>query len=152
MSKLQARNEAIINAPIGIVWAIITDINLLHKVNPGIIKASGRMDKIGETRTCDIDNKGRKGTMTEKLVELVPEKKTVWTIQSDTMGMSKMMNDAQFVFNLEKSGDNQTKVINETYYEPANFIIKIMNKLMMKKMISKTQEQILTNIKLLAEK
>ena len=41
MSKLQARNESIINAPIASVWAIITDINLLHKVNPGVINATG---------------------------------------------------------------------------------------------------------------
>ena len=77
MSKLQARNETTINAPISNVWAIITDINLLHKINPGVIKATGRMDKQGETRTCEMNNNGRKGIMTEKLVELVPEKKTV---------------------------------------------------------------------------
>jgi carbon monoxide dehydrogenase subunit G len=45
MSTLQARNEAIISAPIGKVWAVITDINVLHKINPGVIKATGRMDK-----------------------------------------------------------------------------------------------------------
>jgi uncharacterized protein YndB with AHSA1/START domain len=80
MSPLQARNEAIINAPVSSVWAIITDINLLPQINPGVIKASGRMDKQGETRTCEMDNRGKRGTMTEKLVELVPEKKTVWAI------------------------------------------------------------------------
>jgi hypothetical protein len=152
MSKLQARNEAVINAPVSSIWAIITDINVLHKVNPGVVKASGRMDKQGETRTCQIDNKGRTGTMTEKLIELVPEKKTVWTIESDTMGMSKMLKNTQFVFNLEKIDDHKTKVINETYYQPANLIAKIMNGLMMKKMIGKAQEEILSNIKSLTEK
>ena len=151
MSKLQARNEAIINAPISSVWAIITDINLLHKINPGVINASGRMDKQGETRTCEMDNKGRKGTMTEKLIELIPEKKTVWAIESDTMGMSNMLKDPRFCFNLEKLGDNKTKVVNESYYEPATFIAKIMNVVMMKKMMSKIQGQILSNIKTLAE-
>ena len=152
MSKLQAKNEAIINAPISSIWAIITDINLLQKVNPGVIKATGRMDKQGETRTCEIVNKGRKGTMTEKLIELSPEKKTVWTIESDTMGMSKMLKDTKFCFNLERVSDAKTNVIAETYYQPANFIAKIMNGLMMKKMISKAQEQILSNIKSIAEK
>jgi uncharacterized protein YndB with AHSA1/START domain len=151
MNKLQARNEAIINAPISSVWSIITDINLLQKVNPGVIKATGRMDKQGETRTCEMDNKGRKGTMTEKLIELIPEKKTVWTIESDTMGMSKMLKDTRFIFNLEKIGDTKTKVVNETYYQPVNLIAKIMNGLMMKKMIGKAQEQILINIKSLTE-
>jgi carbon monoxide dehydrogenase subunit G len=151
MSKLQARNEAVIHAPVSRIWAVITDIDMLHKINPGVIKASGRMDKPGELRICQIDNKGRKGTMTEKLIEFIPEKKTVWTIESDTMGMSKMLKNTQFVFNLEKLEDNKTKVINETYYQPANLIAKIMNGLMMKKMIGKAQEEILRNIKLLTE-
>jgi uncharacterized protein YndB with AHSA1/START domain len=152
MSKLQARNEAIINAPISDVWAIITDINMLPKINPGVITATGRMDKQGETRTCEMDNKGRKGTMTEKLLELVPEKKTVWAIENDTMGMSKMLRDPRFCFYLEKLGDNKTKIVNESYYQPANLMVKVMNGLMMKKKMHQIQEQILSNIKSLAEK
>jgi len=152
MSKLQARNEAIINASISSIWAIITDINLLHKINPGVIKATGRMDKQGETRTCEMDNKGKLGTMTERLIELVPEKKTVWAIENDTMGMSKMLKDPQFCFYLEKLDDNKTKIINESYYEPANLMVKVMNALMMKKKMGQIQEQILSNIKSIAEK
>jgi hypothetical protein len=152
MSKLQARNEAIINAPVSNIWAIITDINILHKIYPGVIQATGRMDKQGETRTCEMNNKGRKGSMTEKLVELVPEKKTVWAIESDTMGMSKMLKEPRFCFYLEKIDDNKTKIINESYYEPATLMAKIMNALMMKKMMGKMQAQILSNIKSIAEK
>ena len=152
MSKLQAHNEAIINAPISKVWAIITDINLLDKVNPGVIKVTGRMDKQGETRTCEMDNRGKRGTMTEKLVELVHEKKTVWAIENDTMGMAKMLKDPRFCFYLEKLGDNKTKIINESYYEPANLMVRIMNALMMKKKMGEIQGQILFNIKTIAEK
>src|SRR6266496_3307305 len=142
MSILQARNEAVINAPIGKIWAIITDINLLPKVNPGVLSASGRMDRQGEIRTCEFNNRGRKGTMTERLIELVPEKKTVWTIESDTMGMGKMLKDPRFCFYLEKLGDDKTKIINESYYEPANLMAKVMNGLMMKKKMRQIQEQI----------
>jgi uncharacterized protein YndB with AHSA1/START domain len=152
MSPLQARNEAIINAPVSSVWAIITDINLLPQINPGVIKASGRMDKQGETRTCEMDNRGKRGTMTEKLVELVPEKKTVWAIESDTMGMGKMLKDPRFCFYLEKLDDNKTKIVNESYYEPGNIMVKIMNALMMKKKMGEIQQKILTNIKSIAEK
>jgi hypothetical protein len=152
MSILQARNEAIINAPVSKIWAIITDINLLPKINPGVLSASGRMDRQGETRTCEFNNRGRKGTMTEKLIELEPEKKTVWTIESDTMGMSKMLKDPRFCFYLEKLSDNETKIINESYYQPANLMAKIMNGLMMKKKMRQIQEQILSNIKTLTEK
>jgi hypothetical protein len=152
MPQLQARAEAVINAPIGAIWSVITDINVLHKVNPGVIKATGTMNRINGTRTCEIDNKGRKGTMTEKLIELVPETKTVWTIESDTMGMSKMLKDTRFCFILERMSDTKTKVINETWYRPANLIAKIMNRVMMKGMILKAQETILNNIRSLTEK
>lgn len=152
MSKLQVKNEAVINASINSIWAIITDINLLSKVNQGVVKATGRMDKEGETRTVEININGKNGTFTEKLIELVPEKKTVWTIENDTMSMSKMLKDNRFVFNLEKLDDNKTRVTNETYYQPANFIAKIMSSLMIKSMFGKMQEQMLTNIKTLTEK
>jgi hypothetical protein len=152
MHNLQARTEVIINAPASTIWSTITDINVLQKVNPWVVKASGRMDKQGETRTCEFDNKGRKGTMTERLIELVPEKKTVWTIESDTMGMSKMLKDTRFCFYLEKLSDSNTKVTNESYYQPASLMAKIMNGLMMKRQMRKIQDQILTNIKLLTEK
>src|SRR4030095_2139476 len=151
MSILQARNEAIINAPVSKVWTIITDINLLPMVNPGVLSASGRMDRQGESRTCEFKNRGKKGTMTEKLVELVPEKKTAWTIESDTMGMSKMLKDPLFCFHLEKLSDNKTRIINESYYKPGSLIVKIMNGLMMKRKMRQIQEQILSNIKSLAE-
>lgn len=152
MSKLQARNEVIINAPVSNIWAVITDINLLHKTNPGVIKATGSMDKQGDTRTCEFINRGKKGTMTERLIELVPEKKTVWTIENDTMGMSKMLNGTRFCFLLEKLDESKTRVTNESYYQPANFFVSMMNALMMRKKMGQIQEQILTNIKSLTEK
>jgi hypothetical protein len=152
MSTLQARNEAIVNAPVKSIWAIITDIALLQKVNPGILNATGTMDKQGETRICEFNNKGKVGTMTERLIELVPEQKTVWTIEKDSMGMSKMLKETRFCLYLEKLDDNKTKVINESYYQPANLIAKLMNSFVMKKKMRQIQEQILANIKSLAEK
>lgn len=151
MSKLQAHNEAIINAPVSRVWQIITDINLLDKINPGVISAKGRMDKQGETRTCEMQNGGKTGTMTERLSELVPERKTVWVIEQDSMGMSRMLKDPRFCFYLEKLDDGKTRIINESFYQPANLAVRIMNSLMMKRKMGQIQEQILMNIKKLAE-
>lgn len=152
MSKLQVKNEAVINAPVKSIWAVITDIDQLTKLNPGAVKATGRMDKQGETRIVEISMNGKKGTFTEKLIELLPEKKTVWTIENDTMGMSNMLKDNRFVMNFEKLADNETKVTSETYYQPANFIAKIMSTLMIKPTFSKMQSQILMNLKTLTEK
>ena len=151
MSLLQAHNETIINAPVSKVWGIITDIKLLEKINPGVISAKGRMDMLGETRTCEMQNGGRKGTMTEKLIEMEHEKKTVWAIQEDSMGMGKMLIDPRFCFYLEKAGENKTKLVNESFYKPSGFIVRIMNILMMKRKMGQIQQQILNNVKTLAE-
>src|ERR1043165_8354929 len=139
MNTLQAKNEAIINAPISAIWSVITDINQLHKVNPGVVKAQGTMNILNGTRTCEINNRGKIGIMTERLIELEPEKRTVWTIESDNMGMSKMLKDTRFCFHLQKISDTQTKVVNESWYQPANLIARIMNAMVMRKMISKAQ-------------
>ncbi|TDW99061.1 SRPBCC family protein [Dinghuibacter silviterrae] len=152
MSKLQVRTEAVIHAPIADIWSVITDINVLHKVNPGVVKATGTMDCLYGTRTCEINNGGRKGTMTEKLIELVPGAKTVWTIEHDTMGMGSMLKDTRFCFDLERIGDTETRVTSETWYRPANMMAKVMNGVMMKRMIQKAQETILDNIRSLTEK
>lgn len=146
MSKLQARNEAVIDAPVERIWSVITDINLLHQVNPGVVKATGAMNELNATRTCEIVNGGRKGTMTERLIEMVPNKRTVWTIEQDTMGMGKLLSGTRFIFNLERVDDNRTRVISETHYAPANLMARLMNALMMRRMIGKAQATILQNI------
>lgn len=152
MSKLQVKNEAVINAPDSTIWAIITDINQLSRLNPGVVKATGRMDKQGETRTVEISMNGKSGTFNEKLIEMVPVKKTVWTMEDDTMGMSKMLKDNRFVFRLEKLDANKTRFTSETWYRPANIIAYIISALMIKRTFGKMQENMLMNIKALSEK
>jgi len=65
--------------------------------------------------------------------------------------MSRMLKDTRFCF-LEKLEDNKTKIVNESYYKPANLMVKIMNALMMKKKMGEIQGQILSNIKSISEK
>jgi hypothetical protein len=131
--------------------AIITDITLLPRINPGVIKASGSMNELNGTRTCEVENRGRKGIITEKLVELIPQKRTVWRVESDTMGMSKMLKNTRFFLILEKVTDSITKVAAETHYTPANILARIMNGLMMRKMMAGAQQKILHNIQALTE-
>lgn len=133
------------------IWAIITDISLLPRINPGVIKATGTMNKLNGMRTCEVENRGRKGVITEKLIEFVPEKRVVWKVESDTMGMSKMLKDTRFFLLLEKVTDSSTRVTAETHYTPANLPARIMNSLMMKKMFAAAQEEILHNIQTLIQ-
>ena len=151
MSTLQARNEAVIDAPMDRIGSIIPDNNLLHKVNPGVVKATGAMNELNATRTCEIVNGRRKGTMTERMIEMAPNKRTVWTIENDTMGMGKMLSGTRFIFNLERLDDKRTRVISETHYTPANLMARIMNALMMRRMIGKAQATILQNISTLTK-
>ncbi len=152
MSKLQARNELVVNAPIDRVWALITDIKQLHLVNPGVVSAHGTMNQLNGTRTCEMSNNGKKGTMTERLIELEPFRKTVWTVVEDSMGMSKMLNNTRFCFYLEKVSEHRTKIINESYYQPATIFASVLNALMMKRTMGKIHGQILSNIQTVLSK
>jgi hypothetical protein len=151
MSPLQARDEVTIHAPAASIWAAVTDITLLPVINPGVVKASGTMNELYGTRTCDVENRGRKGTITERLVEFIPEERTVWKVERDSMGMTKLLKDTRFILRLEKIADGVTRVTAETYYRPAHFVALMMNALMMKKMFTGAQRKILTNIKALVE-
>lgn len=150
MSTLQARDEQVVKAPLSDVWAIVTDISLLHRINPGVIKATGCMNEPNATRTCEVENKGRKGVVIERLIELVPRQRTVWKVESDTMGLSKMLKDTRFVLLLEELPDSSTRLIAETHYTPANFLARIMNGLMMKRMFASVQKKVLHNIRTVA--
>ena len=146
MSKLQAKNQLEMNAPAQKVWKVITDINQLHKINPGVVKATGTMNELGGTRNCEMSMRGKRGILVERLVELVPEKSTVWEMVSDDMGLSKMLKNVRYHFTLEKVSETKSRLTAESYYEPATFFGGIMNALMMKKMFSKGQDTILKNI------
>ena len=146
MSKLQAKNQLEMNAPAEKVWKVITDINQLHKINPGVVNATGTMNELGGTRNCEMSMRGKKGVLVERLVELVPEKRTVWEMVSDDMGLSKMLKNVRYHFTLEKISDSKSLLTAESYYVPATFFGSIMNALMMKKMFSKGQDTILKNI------
>jgi len=66
--------------------------------------------------------------------------------------LRKLLKDKWFCLNLEKKNDGSTKVANESYYQPANLMARIMNGLIIRRTIRKAQEKILQNLKLLAEK
>jgi len=96
MSTLQARSEAVLNASVSRVWAIVTDITLLPRINPGVIKASGAINEPNAARTCEVENKGRKAIITEKLVEFVPGKRMVWRVESDTVMLNRLIMKRMF--------------------------------------------------------
>ena len=60
MSKLQARNEAVIDAPIATIWSVITDITVLHRINPGVVRATGAMDQLQRLEPARSITKGGK--------------------------------------------------------------------------------------------
>lgn len=150
-TDVQARNNIVIDAPVEKIYEMITDISLLPKINPGVLSAIGKMNEVGSSRHCTIDNRGKEGKMEERCIALMPNQKTVWSLEKDTIGFTKMMRDITFTFTLKSINVASTSVTNETAYTPRNLFARLMNSLMMKGMISKTQQKILLNLKSLAE-
>jgi hypothetical protein len=109
------------------------------------------MDKLDAVRVCTIRMGKKRGSLQEKLVEFIPNKSTVWQHIEDDMGMSKMMRNITYKFELIDTGGSSTKIISESYYEPANAVAKVINPIVIKRMFHKGQRQILSNIKQIVE-
>jgi hypothetical protein len=147
MATLQVKNEAVINASAAAIWSIITDITLLPQINNSIIKVSGSIDRVNGTRVCEIDNNGRIAQSTETITAIVEEKNICWKVDHDTLGRGSKLKELQYRISLEKMGNDRTKVSFETYYDPCNFFMHLLNFWIIKRKISMAQEKMLSNLK-----
>jgi uncharacterized protein YndB with AHSA1/START domain len=151
MGQLQSSKQMIIHAPADQVWKIITDIDLLPKVTPDVLKAKGDMTRPGETRTIEFRSRGLIRKTTERLIDMVPQKLLVWQLESDTQLFTSQFRDTRFCFYLQKAGDFKTNVVCETCYTPATHLGEILNIVAVRKMETRRQSDMLSNIKSLAE-
>lgn len=151
-SRLQVQNETEIQAPVERIWSIITDDpRYLSLLNPSVKKVTSEEPRMDAVRVCDVVMNGKEGTMQERCVQYAPHDRITWLVEKDSYGMSSMFSDVRFSFELNPSGQQSTRVISRSFYEPKHVFSRLMNALIMRRKFYSVQENILQNLKKVAE-
>ncbi len=70
------------------IWAVIEDSALLPQwagVVTDVTYLGGEEEGVGMTRHCNVELGGRTGTMTERCVEFIPNRRAGYVVDDDTL-------------------------------------------------------------------
>src|SRR6266540_6354298 len=102
--KIQGHNEVIIGAEAGRIWAVLEDSSNVPRYMRAVQTidvAPGSRERVGATRTCQVEMEGRRGEVVERCVELVPNQRLTHVCDRDDFGFSRLFDDFGFTFVLE---------------------------------------------------
>ncbi len=150
MKTLQGRDEILIQARPERIWGILEDSTCLPQWAPMVKSTTGKIERLGSVRTCQVEWEGRKDEVVERCIEAVPNKKIGWVTEQGMM--TKMFSKIQFGFTLEPKDSSATRVQLGFLYEPRNLLARLMYDLVMKRKMNQLRQTLLANIKNLAER
>lgn len=150
MTAFHGSSEILVKARPEKVWAILEDSTRLSRWTPMIKGTTGKKEKVGSVRTCQVEWEGRKDEVTERCIEANPPKKILWVMEKG--GMKKLFSDIRFGFALEPKDGDMTLLRLEFLYEPRNILARLMYALMMRRKLEGLRQSLLGNLKGLIEK
>jgi hypothetical protein len=136
------------------LWAIVDDISLIPKYHAEVGKVdllSGQNTRaMGVKYQCTI-LEGRKGSCVEEVVDYVPGERFTTAFPEDTWGISKMLRDFVVESILVPQGDLETDAVLEAYYEPIGWKMRVLNVLLLRRLMARRALRTLEGVKRLAE-
>jgi uncharacterized protein YndB with AHSA1/START domain len=151
--KHQIQRSFEMDAPREVVWAILEDSASLPQWAPAVEEVNSRAagpEERGSLRECRVDFAGRKGTIVERCVDLVPNSRIGYVVDDDSLGFNRMFADYGFTITLHDAAAQRTRVVMDTYYTPRNVLTAAMNVLVMRRKFQKTVDAILQGLSRLA--
>ena len=155
--KLQWEVEVSISASVEQVWDATQDISLIPVYHPEVEKvellSNQNKRAQGVEYKCIIpEGNPRSGSCIEKVIENDKYKKTTTLAVEDTWGLSEMLKYYTTDSILEKIDDKTTVLHFKGYYEPIGFKNKLMNVLILRRIMKKRGKEVMVGIKDLVEK
>lgn len=140
MSKLKSPKQldqgVIVHVPKEKMWAIFNDLSLRPKWTCDVQKIDylNKMTTVAETATTHCLVNGKKGTIMTRCLALNPTERGEFLVENDTFGITKMLENMGFATEFKSIDENTTEVRMHSHYNPRNFILKMMNGFIKKKM------------------
>jgi hypothetical protein len=152
--KFQWKAEVEINASSNRVWEIADDISLIPQYHPEVDKVdliSGQKQRaVGVKYQCNIFE-GRKGSCIEEVCEYIPYEKVSTSMVEDSWGISKMVTDFVVESIIKPQNDNSTLLIFEAYYNPVGIFNKLLNTVLLRRIMKRRSLLVMKGIKRLSE-
>lgn len=145
----QGSDETFVNAKPEQIWAVLEDSTLLPRWAPMVKSTTGKTERVGSVRTCQVEWEGRQDRVVERCVEAIPNKKIAWVMEEGMM--TRMFSTIRFWFVLESHDGNATLLQLGFLYQPRNILARLMYFLMMKRKLERLRRTLLENIKNLVE-
>jgi Polyketide cyclase / dehydrase and lipid transport len=137
------------------IWGVIADSRLLPQwagVVTDVTYLGEGQEGVGMTRRCNVELGGRTGTMTERCVEFVPNRRAGYVVDDDTVGFSRMLVDYGFTITLDPRSDRTTALRIDTYYTPRNPLYTLLNRLLLQRRMGKLVDGLLQGLKQTSER
>ena len=152
-SQFQWAVEIRINAPVEKVWEAGQDLTLIPQYHPEVRHVefvSGATRRAPGVEYKCIVPEGRKGWCVERVVENIPNQKMSIEFPEDSWGLSRMLDNFLTELTLH-SEDGATRVRLEAFYAPKSLRLRVMNALVMRRMMRKRAILTLQGLKRMIE-
>jgi uncharacterized protein YndB with AHSA1/START domain len=150
----QLSREVAIDASREAVWSVVADSNVLADWAPPVTRVddvSEGPEGVGTTRACRVEFGGRKGTMTERCVEFEPPRRASYVVDDDSLGFGRMFDEYGFTISIEEGPNGSSIARTDTYCEPRNPLVRLMNALFMRRRFANTVDELLSGLKRYSE-
>lgn len=144
-TAFQGSSEILVKAKPEQIWAVLEDSTLLPQWAPMVKSTTGKTERVGSVRTCQVEWEGRKDQVVEQCVEAIPNKKITWVMEQGMM--TKMFSKINFWFILEHRDSNTTSLQLGFLYQPRTLLARLMYFLMMRRKFGQLRQSLLKNIK-----
>jgi hypothetical protein len=133
-SRLQGRDDIIVDAPTRILWQLISDSNELPNWGPPVrsievISNVGSAEKLGTARKVQAEFGRKSGYFLEHRVEHVDGHKVAYLIDEDSFGLDRFLLRPGFSLELNSTEDQATRVTFSFFHDPKGFKGRILNPL-----------------------
>lgn len=144
MNQVRIEDEAVIQAPVAVVWEQIKDTERHAAWHP-FLTAIGGEHELGAARVCEVAIGRRTARTRERCVTEEREARIAWLIEQDTSGFMRFVSDWTAGFRLEPVDATATRVTAESAFTPRNLMARAMLPVVRRK-FHQTQRAILDSL------
>jgi uncharacterized protein YndB with AHSA1/START domain len=153
-APLQWHTAITIDAAPERVWAVVDDITLIPQYHPEVrqvdLLSGARTRAAGVRYRCTIPE-GRKGNCVEEITEYIPGSRFVTVFPEDTWGISEQLADFAVETIVSPAANGTTILVLKAYYQPRGLLTRLMNPIIMRRLMARRALHTIAGIKRLAE-